>query len=412
MALATATTALLTGLAPQPAQAQKISGNIANLYYGETDRVTAIEPVINVNFLYEGEKVWSNKLVLDTLTGASHNGAVMSRNPQTFTTPSGHSDYTIGAGQVTLDPTFKDTRIALASSWSQPFAEDWEFSAGFNGSHEYDFLSLAVNSTVSRYLDRKNTKLSMGFSFEQDAINPVGGAPQGLSTMNAKVVNGSTDNKHVIDLLFGATQVMSRHWILQFNYNLGMSSGYMNDPYKFTSEVLAPTDPNAGDPNGTYYYDKRPDKRIKNAIFVDSKYHFGIYGISGMSYRYFFDDWGIRSHTIEWNHRYFISSHWYIEPGVRYYTQSAADFYRYFHVQGDVLPQYMSADYRLGKMVALTYGLEVGKKFGSSGEEISFRAQLYTQSGDSHPGSAYGNLTAQDLYPKLTAVIGQVIYKF
>jgi hypothetical protein len=107
-----------------------------------------------------------------------------------------------------------------------------------------------------------------------------------------------------------------------------------------------------------------------------------------------------------------ISSKWYIEPGIRYYTQSAADFYRFFHVQGQALPTNMSSDYRLGKMTALTYGIEVGRKLEEYGKEISFRAQVYTQTGESKPGEAYGNLLSQDLYPKVTAVIGQIIYKF
>lgn len=103
---------------------------------------------------------------------------------------------------------------------------------------------------------------------------------------------------------------------------------------------------------------------------------------------------------------------WYIEPGVRYYMQSKADFYQYFHVQGAQLPQFMSADYRLGDMTATTFGVEVGKKLGSYGKEISFRAQMYTQSGESSPSEAYGNLVGQDLYPQVTAIIGQIIYKF
>lgn len=409
LALAGATTALLTGLSPAQA---KLTGSISNLYYSETDRVTAIEPVISLNAEFEGERVWSNKLVIDTLTGASHSGAVMSRNPQTFTTPSGGGNYTIAPGQVALDPTFKDTRIALASAWSQPFGESWEFSTGFNGSKEYDFISMAVNGSISKYFYDKNTKLSFGLSYESDSINPVGGVPEGLSTMNSKIVLDTKETKNVQDILIGITQVIRRNWIVQLNYNLGVSSGYMSDPYKFTSEVLAPTDLNAGDPNGILYYDKRPDKRTKNALFVDSKYHLEFWGILGTSYRYFFDDWGVTSHTFQVNHTISLGTKWYLEPSFRYYSQSAADFYKYFHQQGTALPEFMTSDYRLGEMTALTYSLEIGRKLDEYGKEISFRAQLYQQTGNSSPAEAYGYLRNQDLFPTVTAVIGQIIYKF
>jgi hypothetical protein len=423
--LALATTALLTGISP--AQAQEIqavdditppsktkwTGAIANLIYSETNRVTAIEPVISLNAEFSGERKWSNKLVIDTLTGASHNGAVMSRNPQTFTSPSGNGSYVIAPGNITLDPTFKDTRFALSSSWSQPLAENYEVSLGGNASKEYDFTSASVNSSLSRYLDGKNTKLSLGLSGEFDTINPVGGAPVGLAAMSpTKPTLGNSKNKQVYDFLLGWTQVMNRRWIIQLNYNLGKSNGYMNDPYKFTSEVVAPGAGNAGDPTGTYFYDKRPGSRTKNAFFIDSKYHFGPWGIVGTNYRYFFDDWGVKSHTAEITYRVPVSSKWYVEPSFRYYIQSKADFYRYFHVQGTTLPQEMSSDYRLGDMTAMTIGFELGKALDSYGKSISFRAQLYTQSGESSPSEAYGFLTSQDLYPKLTAFVGQVIYKF
>ncbi len=420
MTLALATTSLLAGLPQVRAEEVKLpeapwakwSGTIGNLYYAEQDRVTAIEPVISLTAEFSGERKWTNKFVIDTLTGASHNGAAMANTPQTFTTPSGAGHYTIAPGQVTLDPSFKDTRLALSSSWSQPLGTDYELTAGVNGSREYDFTSLSLNSSLSRYMNNKNTKLSLGFSGEFDSINPVGGAPVGLSTMAAKGTMGASDSKQVLDLLFGLTQVMSRQWIVQINYNLGMSSGYMNDPYKITSEVVAAGNPGAGDPTGTYYYDKRPDQRLKHSIFVDSKYHTDGWGIIGSSYRYFFDDWGISSHTFNIDYRMALTKKWFVEPSVRYYMQSEADFYKAFFSQGTPLPDYMTSDYRLGKMTAITLGVEIGRKLDSYGKEISFRAQMYTQSGDSHPADAFGSLQSVDLYPSVTAVIGQVIYKF
>jgi hypothetical protein len=427
LALATATTSLLTNAPnalaeevqlPEPQQNTgyfsgvtnwaKWSGTFGTLYYSEQDRVTAVEPAISLTAEFSGERKWTNKLVLDTLTGASHNGAAMSSNPQTFTTPSGNGTYTIAPGQVALDPSFKDSRVALSSSWFQPVGSDYEFTAGFNGSKEYDFMSLSLNSSLSRYLNNKNTKLSLGVSAEFDSINPVGGAPLGLSTMASKVVTGTSDTKQVFDLLFGLTQVINRKWIVQANYNLGLSNGYMNDPYKIVSEINSVT----GDPTNEYYFDKRPDARMKHSVFIDSKYHMGAWGIFGSSYRYFFDDWGIKSHTIDLDYRIAISKKWFIEPSVRYYMQTKADFYKYFYVDGTALPEYMSADYRLGEMTATTFGIEVGKKLDSYGKEISFRVQMYTQTGDSNPSEAFGNLRNQDLYPSVTAVIGQIIYKF
>ena len=40
------------------------------------------------------------------------------------------------------------------------------------------------------------------------------------------------------------------------------------------------------------------------------------------------DDWGVTSQTLDARYHWNFSPNSYLEPHVRYYTQSAADFYR------------------------------------------------------------------------------------
>jgi len=72
------------------------------------------------------------KLVLDSLTGASANGAVPATMVQTFTTPSGGggcddddedgggSAYKVAPNETPLDDSFEDTRISYSSNWEKP----------------------------------------------------------------------------------------------------------------------------------------------------------------------------------------------------------------------------------------------------------------------------------------------------
>ena len=44
-------------------------------------------------------------------------------------------------------------------------------------------------------------------------------------------------SKDVTNILLGITQVINRHTLVQFNYSLSQSDGYLNDPYKILSVV-------------------------------------------------------------------------------------------------------------------------------------------------------------------------------
>lgn len=411
--LARATTALLTlSGSPAPAEPPKLSGSIGYLYYSEQDRVTAHEPALELIADFGGERKWVNKILVDTLTGPSHNGGVPSRFQQTIATPSGHGDFRTAPGKVPLDPSFRDTRISYTTSWSQPLGNNYEYAVSGNYSSEYDFKSAAANTTWSRFFDRKNTKLTLGLAYEQDTITPVGKAPIGLTAMTPKQTGAGQKSKTIWDILLGWTQVVSRKFIFQTNYSLGLGDGYHTDPYKILTEVEPAADPNAGDPTGTYIYEKRPDQRTKNSLYFSGKYHVLKNSVIGTSYRYFWDDWGLRSHTVGLEFHVPLTNSWKLSPDFRYYRQQKADFHRYFLIEGDSLPQFASADYRLGNMDAYTVGLKGTKRLNEKGNEIGIHLQYYEQRPEGKPGEAFGSLKAFNLAPEIKSVIVRVIYSF
>ena len=87
--LAMATSALLG----QPALASSEGtwqADTAVLFYSESDnRVQAIEPAVNLTRTFADESSVNLRVVYDTLTGASPNGAAPASIPQTFTSASG-----------------------------------------------------------------------------------------------------------------------------------------------------------------------------------------------------------------------------------------------------------------------------------------------------------------------------------
>jgi hypothetical protein len=382
----------------------------AVLVYQEGEgRVSAVEPVINLKKTFSGNQALNVKFTLDSLTGATPTGATPTNVPQTFTRPSGGGSYTTNPGETPLDDTFRDTRTAVNASWQQPLGRLSLLTVGANYSNEYDFTSMGGNALLSRDFNNRNTTLTFGLSTEQDSIDPVGGVPIPFAAMapanTTQPRKGSTESKSVLDAMFGVTQVLSPRTLMQVNYSLSLSNGYLNDPYK----ILSVIDPLTG-ATVSNVYENRPDSRTKHALYWLIRHRLSRDVVSA-SYRFFLDDWGVSSHTGELSYRWKPAPRLWFEPHVRYYQQTEADFYRVQLLSGQPIPQEASADYRLAAFNGLTFGLRHGWIFKNESELI-LELEYYTTTGDSSPSEATGIQRGLDFYPDLKATMLQVQYRF
>lgn len=410
-ALSAATAALLGTVGTTNAAEPGWSFDTSSLVYSESGgRVQAFEPKFRATRDLGDERSYSFGITLDALTGASPNGAAPFSSVQTFTNPSGNGTYTAAPGETPLDDNFRDTRVAIDGAYSAPLTELWRWSTSLGVSKEYDYLSLYGGATVSRDFNLRNTTVSFGVNVEQASINPDGGVPTPLTPMNTLgTKSGATDSdsKQVFDVLLSVTQVLSPKSLGVFGYSLSQSSGYLTDPFKLLSVV-----DNTGDPTATapsYIFEKRPDSRIKHAIYAQYKYFAFDRDVFDISLRVMTDDWGIGSQTLDTTYRWNFSETQYLEPHLRYYQQSEADFYRVALADGEQnTVDFASADQRLGRFDAITAGLKYGRTL-ESGNSWSLRLEGYKQAGKvaGLPADATTAAALQqfDLKPDLTAVM-------
>ena len=434
MALSMAAGALLgTGVMVNDAKAEVLKDwqfDSAFLFYSEGERVTAAEVIVSGNKTFANDEILNLKLTIDSLTGASANGAVVQAQAQTFTRPSGEGQYVTPAGETPLDDTFKDTRVQLNAQWTQPLAENYTGSIGGHFSKEFDYLSLGVNGNLAVDFYKKNSTISLGLSHFQDTFTPMGGIPKPYASMPigdsnsaswdedlAKTRIGSSDKKVTSDVLLGFTQVINRRMITQFNYSYSMVRGYLTDPFKIVSIL---------DQQGTaqdYIYEHRPDERNKQSTFAQAKYHFDqnlLNSVLDISYRYMWDDWQIKSHTLDSTLYMPLSSRFgkqsYLQPHIRYYQQSAAKFYRpytFAEQENKTTPDenYISADYRIGAMDAVTLGVKYGFSL-NNGNDFSVRLEYYRQMPNNAGFDEPSELSSLTVYPVVQAVIFQLSYSF
>lgn len=375
--------------------------------YAEAERITVIEPQVAAHRSFTDNRSLDILVTVDTISGATPLGtlpATAKTAPSTVTGPSGRSTNPI-VGKIPLSH-MSDTRYALDTTWQQPVTENVTGALGVDASKETDYLSAGAHTQIARDFNQKDTTVSLGVSPEYDISKPNGGLPSPFATEDAAgAINGTKSSKWLVSGLAGLTQVINRRMLMQFNYTFTKEHGYLNDPYKLLS--LTDTD---GNPTSAIY-ESRPHQRTEHSFYWLTKYNLWGRDVASFGLRFYSDDWGIRSHTLDFAYHRQSSDRVYWEPHVRYYHQSAADFYHVGLPNAQPLPLFASPDLRLADFKGVTFGVRWGFTM-KDGSLLMIRAEYYTQTGNSYPQEAIGAQHSFDLFPTLYATLLQVDYHF
>lgn len=349
------------------------------LHYTEDERVTVNKLVGTAKGFVSPKNTASIRVVFDAMTGATPSGAVKSQSPLTSTGASGGTGVG-GSTNATALSDFDDTRVGVGLDWLHEYNRT--FNVNYNGafSVENDYQSLSASATANKETEDRATKYTLGLAFTYDTIFRTGTktTPEPISKVEDDLSRGE-GNKASTDLIAGITRVINQRTVAQLNLAYGQTNGYLTDPYKVFSVV---------DANGIewqQYYEGRPDSRTRWSVTASLNH--ALYPSANnmhLSYRFYSDDWDINSHTLEYRYRMNSESAGYFEPRIRLYTQTAASFYSNSlfadPTQGQpVLPQFLSADYRLDEMSDATVGITFGNHL-SNNSDLRMRIEYLYQS--------------------------------
>lgn len=203
---------------------------------------------------------------------------------------------------------------------------------GLSYSYEGDYLSLGASMQDTIELNEKNTQLVLGLAYTHDTVG----------------ANGSDfeDKKRSYDALVGINQLLGPDTVLSVNVGVGLKQGYLSDPYK---RVLI---------DDEVYYDERPNRKFEQLLFLQLTHYLPAWDASvELSYRFGHNDFGSNSHTAMLAfYKYLFKKRVVLRPSVRFYDQSAADFY---DTEFTGNPTYASSDYRLAAEQTLNLGMQV-----------------------------------------------------
>lgn len=400
-ALAIATCSLLAQT-PDNAHAieEDVDLDLSFLEYRETGRVRVREMDVSAKWIYDEDNIFSGKLITDAITGSTPSGALTpSIKSQTLTSPSGVSGAsgTGGGAALLIRPLegIVDRRVGLVANWQRTYEHKHRtvFAAMF--SNEDDYQSYGGSATVAYDLNQKLTTLEAGLAYSYDFVGSVVGVHKELGNLADDIPGDYHDGeKEIIDWGLSVTQILTRRSVVKVGYSSGSLQGYLSDPYKVVT-LVDRVDPN----KFTYFHEKRPTSRSRSSINIDFNQTREDNDVVNVYYRYYWDNWGISSHTVDARFRHELGNTRYLQPHVRIYRQSAADFFTPYlseakgqDPEGETPPAYASADNRLDTMISYTLGI----KYGLSGSLGKFfgRYEIMRQIGNQ---GDYRNLTAQIL---------------
>jgi hypothetical protein len=387
------------------------------LLYGEASRTRVVEPTARITRLSPSGQSISVQLGLDVITGATPSGAMPPGRQQTITSASGHTT-TIPGDQLPLTD-FSDNRIALDANWQRPFGLVTP-ALGGHYSREKDYQSLGAEGKLSFELMHKLLTVTAGAGIHHDSVFPSSNSSTGESgddlwsgsnspapaavpgAPGSIAASGSNSHpKQVTSTLLGLSRVLTRRWMLGVSAAHGFEQGYLDEPYKVVSLIDGATGLTTGE-----VADSRPTRRNRTSVLGSSVYHFTS-DVLYVTYRYYWDDWQVRSNTVDLKYRHELHDGAYFEPHLRAYAQSAGEFFTFGLVDGTPLPEFATSDMRLGPLRTVTVGGTYGFRIPDQPGEWTVRAEFMSQFGNGHPSDAVGVQKNFDLFP--TVGIGSLL---
>ncbi len=265
---------------------------------------------------------------------------------------------------ATAKRTFDDVRYAptLLGVYDDG---DNSFTFGVYYSTERDYTGRSVFANYVRQLNLQNTAVGVGFSQSFDRWDPV--FKRNLPRNDRK--------ERKIDLSF--TQLLSPTAMVQFVYSNVYSEGFLGSPYHYLLR------------KDFARFETLPEKRQGHAFAVKLVKLINEPTSVNLSYRYYTDDWGIKSHTGDVKLLRDITDTFTAGVRFRCYTQTKANFTKRLS-DYTLTDRYVAVDYRLSKFSSNTVGLLFIKSFGLSGVKLKGAVNYYQTSSNEYIRNWYG----------------------
>lgn len=261
-------------------------------------------------------------------------------------------DHYTSASSDKIDPknmssaSHADTRIYPSISWSmENEKKGTTFGAGVSSSTEFDYQSFGGNINFSKKTTNKNGEFSAGLQVYLDQVKLI----QPIELRPASQVGGENQNygsaaRNSLSGSLSYSQIINQKLQVMFLADIVHQTGYLSLP--FHRVYFA---------DGSVHQENLPDTRLKIPLGFRANYFLGDKFIIRTYYRFYTDDWGIKSNTASLEIPVKITPFLSISPFYRYYAQSAAKYFAPYQVH-TAQDQYYISNYDLSKFNSNFFG--------------------------------------------------------
>jgi Protein of unknown function (DUF3570) len=175
-------------------------------------------------------------------------------------------------------------------------------SLSTNSSTEPDYEANTINLDVSQDVFGGMTTVALGFTRGHDRVGQHG-------------TPGFIDTARHWQYRLGATQILTPRWLASANLEVVSDDGYLGSPYR-VARVFGAAVP-----------ERNPRTRTSRAVKLRAIGDVGSRSAVRAEYRYYWDTWDIKAHTLEAGYSRYLGDIWLADAFVRYYHQGKALFY-------------------------------------------------------------------------------------
>lgn len=244
-----------------------------------------------------------------------------------------------------------DTRVYPSIGWTRENEQKGStLLGGISYSAEFDYQSIGANIGFAQKTKNKMGEFTARFQAYLDQVKLI--APVELranySPSNGKEHdNYGSSGRNTSALSLAYSQIINPNFQIEFLADAVQQKGYLSLP--FHRVYLS---------DGSVHQEKLPDKRFKLPLGFRGNYFFGDKVILRTYYRYYTDDWGVKSHTINIETPVKISPFVSISPFYRYYTQTGSKYFASYekHTEFD---DFYTSNYDLSTFNSNFYGAGV-----------------------------------------------------
>ena len=237
----------------------------------------------------QGPALLVRKSIADkvSLTGSFYIDAVSNASIDVVTTASPYKERRNDFG-LALDYAVRDSLITLA----------------VGASKEPDYSTRSISVDVAQETFGGMTTVNLGFT-------------RGADKVGQKTIGFFDQAKHW-QYRVGVTQILTPKWLASVNLEAVSDTGYLGNTYR-VARVFGAAVP-----------ERHPRTRSSRAVKVRAIGRLDLGGARDAvraEYRYFWDNWDIKAHTVEAGYSRYLGQSFLADAFIRYYTQTAALFY-------------------------------------------------------------------------------------